>query len=284
VTVITRATTSVYVEVVVKLGNWAPRGVRMVAMKSHWMTLALMCGLAACVGCVSKNYVRNQITPIIDKVNRLDDETARNTNEIKSVNARSEQSVAELNARTEEALAKASESEQRSAAVQQRSDEALSRASRLTAVIAGLDKYKLIKEVSVRFAFSEVNLDDAAMKTLDELGSQAPNTRNYVVAVEGGTDTSGDQDLNYSISDRRAQAVMIYLATRYSVPAFKIHLVGLGADKPVATNKTAVGRAQNRRADVQLFAVENSLISPTGQAYPTVDDESDVARTHFPDR
>jgi OmpA-OmpF porin, OOP family len=254
-------------------------------VKTYWITLVLSCTVVICVSCVSKKYVRNQVTPIIDKVNRLDDETARNTNEIKSMTARSEQAMSELNARTEDVLTSANNFEQRSSTAQQRSDEASRRVTNLTAVVTGLDNYKLIRKVSIRFAFSEVKLDDSALKTLDELGSQASNTKNYVVTVEGGTDSSGDQDLNYSISDRRAQAVMVYLATIYVVPVFRIHVVGLGADKPVATNETASGRAQNRRADVQLFIIENSLMpSPTGQASPTVDDESDVARTHFPDR
>lgn len=251
-------------------------------MERYCKTLILAVALAASVSCVSKNYVRNQVTPIIEKVNRLDDETGKNTNEINSVNTRAEQAIADLNTKAEQSLANAKDAEQRSSTAQQRSEEALRRTTNITAVIASLDDYKLASQVSVHFAFGEMKLDDEAMKALDEFGSQASNIRNYVVTVEGGTDSSGDQDLNYSISKRRAHAVMLYLSTRYSIPAFKIHIVGLGCDKPVAANDTASGRAQNRRADVRLFTVENSLSSaPTGQASPTTDDESDVARSHF---
>jgi len=44
-----------------------------------------------------------------------------------------------------------------------------------------------------------------------------------------------------------------YLATKYNVPAHKIYVIGLGKDKPVETNKTKQGRADNRRVDVRLM-------------------------------
>ena len=44
-----------------------------------------------------------------------------------------------------------------------------------------------------------------------------------------------------------------YLATKYNVPAHKIYVIGLGKDKPVESNKTSKGRADNRRVDVRLM-------------------------------
>ncbi len=44
-----------------------------------------------------------------------------------------------------------------------------------------------------------------------------------------------------------------YLATKYNVPAHKIYVIGLGKDKPVESNKTSTGRADNRRVDVRLM-------------------------------
>jgi outer membrane protein OmpA-like peptidoglycan-associated protein len=245
----------------------------------------LACSLAAAVGCVSKTYVRNQLTPIIEKVNQLDDQTAKNTNEIKTVDARSDQAIEELNARTEEALARAKNAGTSSTAAQGRSDEALGRADKIVTQVYSLDNYKLVSQIAVRFASSVGTLDDAAMKTLDNLGAQAATRRDAVVTVEGATDSTGNPDSNYDLSSRRAEAVRIYLATRYGLPAFKIHVIGLGSDKPASTNRTSAGRAENRRADVQLFAVENKLVSaPSGEADSTADDESDSARARFPSR
>ena len=63
----------------------------------------------------------------------------------------------------------------------------------------------------------------------------------------------GSAEYNYDLSQRRANSVIQYLATKYNVPAHKIYVIGLGKDKPVETNKTKQGRADNRRVDVRLM-------------------------------
>jgi OOP family OmpA-OmpF porin len=63
----------------------------------------------------------------------------------------------------------------------------------------------------------------------------------------------GDSEYNYALSQRRADAVIQYLASDRSIPAYKIYVVGLGKDKPVDSNKTREGRAKNRRVDVRLM-------------------------------
>jgi OOP family OmpA-OmpF porin len=65
------------------------------------------------------------------------------------------------------------------------------------------------------------------------------------------------------LSRRRADAVIQYLAAKYNVPPYRIYLIGLGEDNPVAENKNATGRAKNRRVDVQLMT--NSLESASAQ-------------------
>ena len=63
----------------------------------------------------------------------------------------------------------------------------------------------------------------------------------------------GDANYNYDLSQRRANSVIQYLASKYNVPAHKIYVIGLGKDRPVETNKTSSGRADNRRVDVRLM-------------------------------
>lgn len=64
----------------------------------------------------------------------------------------------------------------------------------------------------------------------------------------------GSADYNYELSERRANSVIQYLASKYNVPAHNIYVVGLGKDKPVESNKTPAGRADNRRVLVRLMA------------------------------
>jgi outer membrane protein OmpA-like peptidoglycan-associated protein len=95
--------------------------------------------------------------------------------------------------------------------------------------------------------------------------------KHYIVQVEGYTDSTGPADYNYQLSQRRADAVIQYLAQKYNVPAHKIFLIGLGKDNPVAANTSAGGRAKNRRVDVRLMAnslAESAQATPSGQPQP----------------
>ena len=91
-------------------------------MNRYWIGGVLTLSMAGNFGCARKSYVRNQVEPIIEKVNRLDDETAKNTNEIKDVDARSEQGVQALMTRTDQAASQADTAGQRAAKAQQTAD------------------------------------------------------------------------------------------------------------------------------------------------------------------
>ena len=82
------------------------------------------------VGCATKNYVRNQTTPIINNVNELDDETARNTRDIKDVDTRAQQGIAQVND-------KAAAADQKALAAGQSADQANQTATGLALTIFG---------------------------------------------------------------------------------------------------------------------------------------------------
>src|SRR5947209_20369626 len=81
------------------------------------LTLLLAAGMAFSLGCSSKNYVRQETTPLINKTNELDDLTAKNSRDIKDVDARAQAAIQTV-------TAKAAEVDQRAqSASQQRSEE-----------------------------------------------------------------------------------------------------------------------------------------------------------------
>jgi OOP family OmpA-OmpF porin len=92
------------------------------------------------------------------------------------------------------------------------------------------------------------------MAQLDTLGGTLTAARGYILEVTGGTDSVGSADYNYQLSQRRAESVVQYLASKFKIPAHKFYLIGIGKDVEVATNKTAAGRAQNRRVEVQVLS------------------------------
>lgn len=84
------------------------------------------------------------------------------------------------------------------------------------------------------------------------------------VMIEGHTDSQGNDDLNQSLSQRRAIAVREYLLANMALSADRITAVGYGESRPVASNQTAEGRAQNRRIDVVLSLSADALITGGG--------------------
>ncbi|HUA15453.1 MAG TPA: OmpA family protein [Verrucomicrobiae bacterium] len=231
------------------------------------LVICLAAGMAATVGCASKNYVKQQTTPLINKTNELDDMTAKNTRDIKDVDARVQAGLANVNAKTAEADQKAQTAGQNATQAQQMADSANTRVGVLTNTVANLDNYHAVAETSVKFGFNRDNLTSKAKAALDQLAGSIASTKGYIIALEGGCDSVGSADYNYGLSQRRADAVVQYLASKYNVPAHKIYVIGLGKDKPLESNKTSTGRADNRRVDVRLMT--NTVDSNAPAATPT---------------
>ncbi len=213
------------------------------------------------VGCSTKKSVRNEVAPIINKTNELDDMTARNSRDIKDVDKRAQAGILDVQNRATQADQKAQAAGQAADQANQAATQVHTQVASLAGTVTNLDNYKPIAESSVHFGFDKFDLTKKAKEALDQLGSQIGNAKHYVIEVEGATDSTGDAQYNYMLSRRRADSVINYLATKYQVPAHKIYLIGLGKDKPVEENKTREGRAKNRRVDVRLMT--NTGETPT---------------------
>ena len=128
------------------------------------------------------------------------------------------------------------------------------RVDSLSGVIADLDQYKQLSDVSVTFGFDKSVLTPADKKELDGVAASLQSARGYLLQVTGGTDSVGNADYNYQLSQRRADAVVAYLSSKYGIPPHKFYLVGIGKDVQVASDKTAAGRAKNRRVEVKVLS------------------------------
>jgi OOP family OmpA-OmpF porin len=228
----------------------------------------LATSMAATVGCASKNYVRQETTPLINKTNELDDLTAKNTNAIKDVDARAQAGIQQVTAKAAEVDQKAQAAADQAGQAQTQADNAVHRVDSLQNTVANLDNYRVVTETAVHFGFNRDNLTKTAQEALDQLSTDVASAKGYIITVEGGTDSVGSADYNYALSERRADAVIQYLASKHSIPAHKIYLIGLGKDKPVESNKTADGRAKNRRVDVRLMtnSTDATPTQPTAAA------------------
>ena len=133
-------------------------------------------------------------------------------------------------------------------------NDAVHRADSLDSVVKGLDQYKKVADVSVTFGFDKAVLTKDDKDQLDTFAASLGTAKSYILEVTGGTDSIGPAQYNYDLSQRRADAVVQYLAAKYGVEAHRFYLIGIGKDQAVASNDTREGRQQNRRVEVQLLS------------------------------
>ena len=109
---------------------------------------------------------------------------------------------------------------------------------------------KVVIRLKGGFPFGKSEIKEDAKPLLEKVGEVAKNLNAKEVVVEGHTDSIGDQAVNERLSEDRAKAVAAFLSNEEGVMKDKIEAKGYGFNKPLATNKTKEGRAQNRRVDV----------------------------------
>ena len=88
----------------------------------------------------------------------------------------------------------------------------------------------------------------------DVLGAVALVLQKYnrsLIDVEGHTDSDGGDDYNFDLSERRAQSVARYLAAQ-ELDERRFYVSGYGEQRPIATNASAGGKAQNRRVEIRI--------------------------------
>ena len=214
----------------------------------------LAIALAGVTGCATKNYVKTQTAPLIDHTNQLNEQTATNNRAIHDTDDRATAGITKAQGAADSATQNAQTAQTAASDAATAADNAVHRADSLASVVAGLDNYKSINDTSVTFGFDKAVLDKDDKAQLDAFAGTLGTAKSYILEVTGGTDSTGNADYNYQLSQRRADAVVQYLASKYDIPARRFYLIGIGKDKEVADNKTREGRAKNRRVDIRVLS------------------------------
>ena len=223
-------------------------------MKSTFALSAAALVLAGATGCATKNYVRTQTAPLVNHTNQLDEQAATNNRNIQDVDSRAQAGVKQAQGAADSATQNAQGATKAAGDAETAANDAVHRADSLDSVVKGLDTYRPMANVSVTFGFDKAVLTKESKEQLDSFASQLGSAKSYILEVTGGTDSTGPADYNYDLSQRRADAVVQYLASKYNVPARRFYLIGIGKDKEVAPNNTAEGRKQNRRVEIRMLS------------------------------
>ncbi len=104
----------------------------------------------------------------------------------------------------------------------------------------------------IEFESGKATLTEAGMKVLDEMSAAMQKIRGVKVEVIGHTDNAGSRAGNLSLSQARAEAVKSYVVAK-GIAAESVAVSGEGPDRPVADNRTAEGKARNRRIEFKVI-------------------------------
>jgi outer membrane protein OmpA-like peptidoglycan-associated protein len=216
-----------------------------------WLAALMVAGVS---GCATKNYVRTQTAPLVEHTDQLDRKTAANNQQIHEVDGRAQAGISHAQGAADAAAENAQNATKAAGDAEMAANDAVHRADSLDSVVKGLDQYKQVADVSVTFGFDKAVLTKDDKEELDSFAASLGSAKSYILEVTGGTDSTGSAQYNYELSQRRADAVVQYLAVKYGIAAHRFYLIGIGKDQEVASNTTADGRKKNRRVEVQLLS------------------------------
>ena len=229
-------------------------------MRAFLATTCIVTGALLAGGCATKKYVQNTAAPIQAKVDQVGEQTSRNGQQIedtrgqlKQVDEKAQTGISAAQERAGAADQHAATADQHAGAAQSRADQAEQLGEKntqelgsLRSVVANLDDYKLQTSVAVPFAFNKYDLSGDAKTDLDKLATDVKSDRRFFIAVEGYTDSTGSKAYNEALSRRRAD---------------RIHMIGLGQEKPVDDARSRDARAKNRRVEVKVFSADQATAS-----------------------
>jgi OOP family OmpA-OmpF porin len=230
------------------------------------MGVFILAGVLVLSGCASRKYVRLQTQALEPAIQEASNAAKENAERIDAVDRRAQQGITAAGAADQKATAAqtaANTANQAAQAADRKADtanqgvqQANNRISTLETRVNSIninDNYTESQKETVTFANNSSALNAMAKSTLDKIGSDVSGQRQgYLLELQGYTDGTGSEQYNVGLSQRRAEAVQRYLVSK-NVPLYRISIVGLGKDNPVADNKTSNGRAQNRRVEVRVL-------------------------------
>ncbi|SFK44003.1 flagellar protein MotY [Methylophaga sulfidovorans] len=115
------------------------------------------------------------------------------------------------------------------------------------------DSFDEIKKLTVYFESEKANLDKASINALTRVADyvKVDDCVSQII-ITSHTDSFGRKRLNVPLSEARAKTIRDFFVSKYEIPAEKIVMRSFVDHDPAATNKTAKGRAYNRRAEIEL--------------------------------
>jgi peptidoglycan-associated lipoprotein len=206
--------------------------------------MLVIAAAAATAGCATKEYVREQVTPVSKRVDGLEGDLSKTS--LRVDNTMGE--VKKTNDRLGEFIKRLDENEAANAQASKTAQEALQRAEAAGKLAEGKLVYEMSFSEKVMFKFESNDLTDEAKAALEAFAEKLKvDNRNVFIEIQGHTDNTGPEALNMKLGEDRAESVRRHLAMKGGIPLHRMSVISYGESEPVADNKTRKGRSENRR-------------------------------------
>lgn len=208
------------------------------------LVLLVVVAVASSTGCVSKKMFRENVEDNDTRVEAVETGVEANEKRIKDLRGETDSRLAEVDSKAERA--------------NEVGRTAMNRAEQASAEAEKAARGRLIWEVTlsndqVKFSFNQTTIPSDASAVLDDLMQKIVAYDKAVwVEIEGHTDSTGGEEYNHMLGNKRAMAVRDYMA-RGGVPLHAMNVISMGEAAPVADNSTPEGRSQNRRVVIRVL-------------------------------
>ena len=195
-------------------------------------TIGVAIGSLFIPGCATKQYVRNTVAPIEEKLDATNEIAMAADSQSKGAMSKANQNGKDL--------------------------------GDLRNVVANIEDYKAVNQAVVHFGLNKDSLTRNEMAKLDAVATQLGGLQRYFITVEGFTDQTGSQSYNDQLSRQRANQVISYLVGAHDVPVYRIHMVGLGQRKLIDNGISSKAREESRRVEITIYIAKPLTASGTG--------------------
>jgi outer membrane protein OmpA-like peptidoglycan-associated protein len=211
-----------------------------------------------------KKWVNRQINPVKDRLNELDQLSAKNASDIKDFDARAQAGIHQAQTTADQANSQAQMASNQANQAQTLAIQASSRTTQLSSTVSNLDQYQPITDTEIHFRPGQVALNAKAKDALDQIATQLQGQKGYIVEVQGYSHARGQ--VGISTSQKLSDAVVRYLVVDHQIPVYRIHLIALG-NVPVSDSGTDTTLI--RGSLVHITLMHNSLAAmsaPSGSS------------------
>jgi outer membrane protein OmpA-like peptidoglycan-associated protein len=185
-----------------------------------------------------KKWVNRQVAPVKDRLNELDQLTAKNANDIKDVDSRAQAGIHQAQSTADQANQQALQATTQAGQAQQTAQQASTQTSQLNSTVSNLDQYQQITDTELHFRSTQVALNAKAKEALDQVATQLEGQKGYIVEVQGYSQARGQAGIQKS--QNMADAVVRYLVVDHHVPVYRIYRLAMGNTPREETTESGV--------------------------------------------